>query len=110
MAQVKYVGLVLSAQGASPNGDKVRAIVDIPIPANAQDLLRFIDMANYLSKFLPNFSSVTQPLREILKNDVTWVWSSSHQAAFQNLKEFIVTAPVLRYFNSEAATLIQTDA
>ena len=110
VAQVKYVGHVLSAQGVSPDGDKVRAIVDMPTPANAQDLSRFIGMANYLSKFVPNFSSVTQPLRELLKNDVTWSWSTSHQAAFQRLKELIVSAPVLRYFNTEAATLIQTDA
>ena len=101
---------MLSAQGVSPDGDKVRAIVDMPSPANAQDLSRFIGMANYLSKFVPNFSSVTQLLRELLQNDFTWVWSTSHQAAFQRLKELIVSALVLRYFNTEAAILIQTDA
>ena len=110
VAQVKYVGHVLSAQGVSPDGDKVRAIVDMPTPANAQDLSRFIGMANYQSKFVQIFSCVTQPLRELLKNDVRWVWSTSHQAAFQRLMEIIVSAPVLRYFNTEAATLIQTDA
>jgi hypothetical protein len=60
--------------------------------------------------FVPNFSSVTHPLRQLLKDDVTWSWSSAHEAAFQRLKLLITIAPVLRYFDPLAPVTIQCDA
>jgi hypothetical protein len=108
--KVNYVGHILSADGISPDPEKVSAVINMQPPKDAHDLRRFIGMANYLSKFVPNFSSVTQPLRQLLKDDVTWSWSSAHEAAFQRLKQLITTAPVLRYFDPSAPVTIQCDA
>jgi hypothetical protein len=108
--KVNYVGHVLSADGISPDPEKVSAVINMQPSKDAHDLRRFIGMANYLSKFVPNFSSVTQPLRQLLKDDVTWSWSSAHEAAFQRLKQLITTAPVLRYFDPSAPVTIQCDA
>jgi hypothetical protein len=110
VTEVKYVGHILSVHGVSPDPDKIRAIVDMPSPTSAQDLHRFLGMATYLSKFVPNFSSVTQPLRPLLKDDVTWAWSPMHEAAFHNLKQLVASAPVLRYFDPSLPVVIQTDA
>lgn len=59
VSKVKYVGHILSADGISPDPEKVSAVINMQSPKDAQDLRRFIGMANYLSKFVPNFSSVT---------------------------------------------------
>ncbi len=110
VAQVKYVGHVMSAEGLRPDPEKVRAIVDMPTPTCAQDLSRFLGMANYLSRYVPNYSSITQPLRPLLKDDVNWAWAASHDAAFGRVKQLIASAPVLRFFDPAKPVLIQTDA
>ena len=54
---------MLTADGQKPDPKKIEAILMIAKPADVQSLKRFLGMANYLSKFLPQLSTVTEPLR-----------------------------------------------
>ena len=56
-------------------------------------------MITYLSKFIPNFSSLTALLRELLKKDV-WHWSSDSDKANDNIKKVIPQEVTLSYFDS----------
>lgn len=47
-------------------------------------------MVNFLSKFLPNMQTLTQPLRELLKSDSTWIWGTSQRDAFEESKRSLV--------------------
>ena len=42
-------------------------------------------MAGYSERFIPNFASIAQPLRKLLK-DKSWYWDEVCQAAFKQLK------------------------
>ena len=108
--QVKYLGHILSADGIRPDPDKIKAIVDLKQPVDKKELLRFLGMLTYLSKFIPNFSDATAPLRALLRTDIPWTWSEQHVTAFSHLKQLVVTAPVLRYFDSSKPAVIQTDS
>jgi len=67
-------------------------------------------MVNYLSKFVPGFSSVTEPLRSLQKTGVEWMWTSMHQQAFETIKKKIASAPILRFFDPAKPIVIQTDS
>jgi len=108
--QVRYLGHIITADGVSPDPDKVNAIIAMEQPADKKALLRFIGMLTYLSKFIPNFSDLTAPLRNLLKKDVSWSWSDCHETAFQNLKKVVASAPLLRYFDPAKPVVIQTDS
>jgi hypothetical protein len=110
VTKVKYAGVIVADQGSSPDPDKVKAIVDMEKPADAKALHRFIGMVTYMSKFIPQFSQITEPLRALLKKDVDWSWSTVHDTAFSTLKKLISNAPVFRYFDIRAPAIIQTDA
>ncbi len=56
---------------------------------------------------MPNFADAS---RALLKTDLPWSWSSSHEAALQHLKELVSSAPELRFFNPAAPVVIQTDS
>ena len=47
---------ILTPQGLKPDPCKVKGIVDMPDPTDAQSLCRFLGMVNYLAKFLPRLS------------------------------------------------------
>ena len=110
VAEVKYVGHIISAEGLRPDPEKVRAINDMATPTCAQDLSRFLGKANYLSRYVPNYTSVTQLLRPLLRKDVEWTWSTSHDVAYRRIKDLIASAPVLRFFDPAVSAVIQTDA
>jgi hypothetical protein len=48
-------------------------------PKDKKGVQRLLGMVNYVSKFVPNVSEITSPLRELLKKDVSWHWSVTHE-------------------------------
>jgi hypothetical protein len=67
-------------------------------------------MIAYLSQFLPHHSHVSAPLRDLLKNDVAFCWTSAQDAAFPNLRSMISFSPALAYYSSDAETIVFADA
>lgn len=110
LPSVTYLGHQLTQKGLAPDPDKVRAINAIPAPTNKAELQRFLGMATYLMKFVPNFSAKTQPLRELLKTNVTWHWTPEMSSACDEIKHDLTAAPVLHYFDPEQPIVVSTDA
>jgi len=72
--EVTYIGHRLSKNGIQSDPDKIKAIKNMPTPKNLKQLKTFLGMVNYLSKFLPNLSTVIEPLRCLDRKDVPWHW------------------------------------
>lgn len=82
----------------------------MPSPKNLTELQCFLGMINYLNRFSPILAQVSEPVRQLMKKDVPFVWQPEHQRAFQNLKQAITEVPVLAYYDPEKENLIQSDA
>ena len=67
-------------------------------------------MVNYLAKFLPRLSEETEGLRKLTEKDAQWCWLPSHTDAVARVKELIVSAPVLAYYDMSKPAIIQCDA
>ena len=67
-------------------------------------------MVNYLAKFLPRLSDETEVLRKLTERDAEWCWLPAHADALARVKEMIVTAPVLAYYDVSKPVVIQCDA
>ena len=72
--QVPYIGQILTANGLKPDPSKVRAVEEVPFPEDMPARLRFLVMANYISKFIPNLAILSQHHRQLLHKDVEWHW------------------------------------
>ena len=70
----------------------------------------FNGMVNYLKKFSPVLSELSEPLRILCKSGVKWAWESEQQCAFEAIKQVITTRPVLGYFDKTKKHTIQCDA
>ena len=70
-----FMGHVITTDGLQPNPATVQALVTMPTPTDKQAVRRFLGAINYLSKFCPQLSSVTQPLRDLTKEDTPFLWS-----------------------------------
>ena len=67
-------------------------------------------MINYLSKFSARLLEIVELIRELAKDKVPCNWSPEHQSAFTQIKQEILSAPILAYYNPEKQTVLQTDA
>jgi hypothetical protein len=107
--KIDFLGFVVSRHGLEVHPSKVSAIREFPRPHSLNGLRRFLGMANYLRKFIPNYSTVAYPLI-LLTGKVPPVWGKTQQEAFEKLKKIISSTEVLAYPKSDRPFLIETDA
>lgn len=107
---VKYLGFVFSKDGMKIDPNRIKAIVMLENPKNKKDLQKILGMVNFFRQFIPNLSELTSSLRMLLKNDVTFMWLPDHTRALEEIKNKIVSAPVLCNFDAKKEITVQTDA
>ncbi|KAG8176531.1 hypothetical protein JTE90_020365, partial [Oedothorax gibbosus] len=108
--ELQYLGHIVSSSGLSPDKKKVQAIADFPAPTNKQELMRFLGMATYLMKFVPRFSQETSTLRNLLKNDASWIWDAQAEKSFDRVKQLLQSTPVLKFFDKDKPIVLSVDA
>ena len=72
---VTYIGHQLTSNGVKPDPKKTDAIRKMPVPTNIKELKTFLGMVNYMAKFIPDLSTISEPLRQLERKDVQWEWS-----------------------------------
>ncbi|XP_046558199.1 uncharacterized protein LOC124267324 [Haliotis rubra] len=108
--EVSYVGHILTAEGVRPDPEKVRAIVNMPEPEGLPSLRRFLGMVTYLAKFIPHLSELAAPLRELLKKETTWEWSSKCRTATEAIKKEISNSATLKFYDVTKPVTLTCDA
>lgn len=108
--KLNFLGQVVDAAGVRPDPAKVQAIKELAAPENVHELKRILGMVNYLGKFVPNLSTVGQPLYELLRSKTAWTWGPAQHTAFEKLKDLLMTSPVLVFYDEKRPTAVSADA
>ena len=83
----------------------------MPPPTDKKGVERLLGTVNYLAKFIPNMSTITLPIRDILKKDVPFHWDSPQDDSFTNqIKSILSSAPVLTFYDVNKSLVISCDA
>ena len=105
--EVKFFGEMHTLHGCKTAQSKIKAIQEMPAPQCKKQVQSFIGIINYLSKFSARLS---EPIRDLCKENVPFNWGPEHNDAFQLIKKEIAAAPILAYYNSKKPTVLQTNA
>lgn len=108
--KVKFLGVIVSNEGMSPDPDKTKAVQDMKEPSNVSEVRSFLGMVNQLGKFIPNLSEKDKPLRDLLSTKNMWYWGQEQLKAFKSLKLELSSAPVLQLYDPNKPQKISADA
>jgi hypothetical protein len=108
--QLKYLGHIVSAAGVGTDPKKISDVINWPTPTTPKDVRGFLGLAGYYRKFVQHFGTIAKPLTELLKKGTIFQWTSLQETAFHQLKQALVTAPVLHLPDFSKPFTIETDA
>lgn len=106
--EVVYVGHRLTGEGLKPTEDRVNSITKIREPQDFQELETILGMIAYVAKFIPNLSAITAPMRKLRTNG--WTWGPEQADALKKVKNALMSAPVLRYYDVKKPVTVSVDA
>ena len=110
-SSIDFFGHRFTAEGISPDKGKVESLLNACPPKNANEARSFLGMAQYLSRFIKDFASVSAPIRQLTCKDAKWVWGPPQQQAFDSLKASMIARPnVMKYFDPQLETELVVDA
>ncbi|KAL4083841.1 hypothetical protein QTP88_029157 [Uroleucon formosanum] len=108
--KVNYLGHIFSYEGMKLDSDRIKSIFEYEVPKTIKDLQRFLGMVNYVGNFIPNLAMLTKPLRDLLKKNNEFVWTSIHNECINKLKTLIASPSVLRNYDNTKDVIVQTDS
>ena len=110
VAEASFFGLKWTPEGLNADDKKVEAIANMQPPKDVKELQSFLGMVNYLNRFSPVLAQISQPIRNLVKNDAPFQWQAEQQQALQLIKDTISKSPLLAYYDPEKESVIQSDA
>ena len=96
----------------TPNQDKARDIVEAKRPETKKQIRSFLGMVGFYRRFIPQFAEIALPLTNLTKkgNPNKLVWEGEHQRAFERLRSYMVSTPILRLPDLDKGFILRTDA
>lgn len=108
--EVKYLGHIVCSDGVRPDPSKLACIRDFPVPTGVRKVREFLGLVGYYRRHVENFAKVAKPLTALTAKHVGFEWTSEAENAFLELKNKLVTAPLLRHPDFNQPFVLATDA
>ena len=91
----KFLGYVVTPHGVEPNPDKVKAVMEMPIPKNITEVQRLNGRITALGRFISRSGDRCKVFFDLLKKKKDLIWTEECQVAFDQLKLFLTQPPIM---------------
>ena len=108
--QVVFLGHVISKAVISIDPSKVEAVVDWARLMNVSEVRSFLGLVGYYRRFMEGFSYIVAPMIQLTRKNAKFMWTEKCEKSFQELKQRLVTAPVLTIPSNLGGFVIYSDA
>lgn len=95
-SQVTFLGHKLSFNKIEPHLNPKQPIETYPRPTDLETVRKFHGLVNYYRKFIPNLSTIIEPILNLTRKNVKFDWTNECEFAFTKLKDILLSELVLR--------------
>ena len=81
-----------------------------PIPTCQRDVQCFLGLANYYCRFVKDYANIARPLHRLTEKNAIFKWTKECQQSFDNLRERLISAPILAFPDCSKPFILDTDA
>src|ERR1700752_1423141 len=110
MQSLLFLGHIVTYIEIAPDPQKIEAVQKIQPPKPVTQLRSFLGLVGYYQQFIRDFSKIAQLLNQLLCKDISYMWDKPQREAFEELKQRLVTAPILKYPNFDKFFILATNA
>ena len=75
--------------------DKIKAILDMPVPRTEKEIKGFLGRLQYFSHFIAKLTDICEPIFRLLMKNHPSVWNNDCQLTFEKIKEYLLSSSVL---------------
>ena len=108
-ASVPFLGHIVGRAGLECDPNKSAVANWIP-PSTIKRVREILGFTGYYRRFVPDYSTVAQPLVRLLGKDCKFKWTDACQDAFKALRALLIKAPVLAFPKEDLPYIVDTDA
>ena len=109
-SSVPFLGHIVGRAGLECDPSKVSAVANWIPPTTTKGVREFLGFTGYYRRFVPDYSTVAQPLVRLLGKDCKFHWTDACQDAFMALRALLIKAPVLAFPKEDLPYIVDTDA
>ena len=84
--KISFFVVILSSKGIQPDPNNLNFLRNASPPKDVTELKNILGFMAYSSRFIESFSEKTTILRQLLKENVKYIWNDTYQKYFENLK------------------------
>ena len=88
--KISFYGHIFSNDGLSPDPAKIGPIKKFSAPNNIDEVRSLLGMTNYVYRFIRDYSTITEPIRRLMKSKTEWQWIDEQEKALQRLKSTLM--------------------
>ena len=107
---IDFLGFQVSKKGISTMQSKIQPLLDMKSPENKADVRTLVGFVQFYSRFLENLATSLVPMTNLLKKAVKFSWSEACEQGFNQIKQQLTSAPVLRFPDYSKRFILETDA
>ena len=85
--EITYLDLIVSCNDIKMNSVKIKTIVDWKNSQNIHDVQAFFKFVNFYQQFIQYFSKIVQFLMNLIKKNMKFLWDTTCEHTFNNLKK-----------------------
>ena len=89
------LGHKISRKGLEVDRTMIETIEKLPPPTSVKGVRSFLGHAGFSRRFIKDFSKISKPLSNLFEKNVSFIFDDSCLKAFQELKEKLVSAPII---------------
>jgi hypothetical protein len=109
--ETEFLGHVITPEGIKPNPDKIKQILNWPLPKTQKQIKQFLGLAGYYRRFIKDYAKLSRPLSKYLKRDATMNTNDpEYVKAFKTLRDIISSDQILAYPQFDNPFILTTDA